>query len=392
MVLEDVPYSNPSEPTTSSDFNDPSDPAFQSQQNIPLTPFVPTPASIAAIKSRIPFEALPRITRFPYLWSRSISSDAAHTNDLVGRIVKLQLLVSRPLSTPEIEAIGTNYVRGVQVGSYTFEACQLVAVLLLQRRRSSYALPFFDLAKIKGFEPKRFAGLVGDTARKAWELSTAGMWILAGSVVGSIMSSIVGKMYEASNTTRDPRLKDVVGSMHEAFMNQYGKNGRNKYDGSGGRDRTSVLGALEARGIQQKDAGQIQNVEDRNFTQDYAKAIPRSTSRTARQVSHTVAADDNDDMSPTGGMFFDDVVSNSNSNDVEQSKQVNDRINKRERHKNRIVKSTSEHYNHNDRHDHDREDQIGPRFDDPSKDTASSVGGSSWDRIRQEAAAKSSRS
>ncbi|KAF2157284.1 hypothetical protein K461DRAFT_289619 [Myriangium duriaei CBS 260.36] len=270
---------------------------------------------------------------------------------LTAQLRQAQAILERPLRQEEVDAVTYSFAKSIQMVSYTIPASLLGGAAMTYRGADKFSVPFIRLSERAWFNPEKFGPLVGKQARVAWHSVRFSTWgalamVLAGGFFGSMANSTA-----MSSLLGDPRMKDLKEKMQK----------------SGGNMRPAVPPPSQRSSIETQE-GQMDNQAVR------AESMWRRTRNQQRSSQQN-----DDDVSPTGGAGMSEDTGLLSDSQM----QMNERRQEYEA-------ATAERNARNRAQQEQRPQQQQSRWPQQQSEQSgagsSTAPGSSWERLRRDAA------
>ncbi|KAF4549211.1 Hypothetical protein D9617_23g006260 [Elsinoe fawcettii] len=352
MVLQEA-----TEPTSDSGFSDsppPSDFSFDSndQQEI-------GGGTSATEQWRINLGGLPKpIGVFgPTGWDTPARIDL-----LKKSLGESRAILGRPFRQDEIDALSFKFAKSVTIASYAYPTGLVAGALWTYSGRESFKFPFYNPGGKEWFNPDKFSILRGSQARAAWHGLRFSTYAGFAMFLGIFFWGSVASTTDVAGTVTDPRLKDFREALKTKMQQRQG-------------------------GIPQPQPMQRTSVDTQDGRMDSQASKAANVWERARQSRQEMSrpapsASQDDDMSPTGGAFMDDIapgdgetglLSDTQMQMNERRQQYESRAADRDARPNSPPPQTPR--------------RTSPQPTQERRDSAVQTGGT-WERLRREAAAK----
>ncbi|KAF1349136.1 hypothetical protein BDV97DRAFT_355136 [Delphinella strobiligena] len=320
-----------------------------------------------------------------FLLNLMTDNDKAMYHTIAENCVHAQQMLQRPLKQDEVDAIAFHFAKSLRIVSYGMPVGALVGGVYAYRGMSEMTFPFWKRGEGSRFNPNKFGMMSGTRARLMWHGLRFNLYAMIGAVTGVLFFSTYATTVNAVGTGSDPRLHDYI----EAVKRR----------------------SEEARGQQQnvqRPVAQRNPVQSQEGMMDKqamaaARRLGAETTYSRQDVQRRVQ--DYDDASPTGGAWSQDFheeggsptdsgLLNDQQTDIRNKRQQVESETNHAMTRHNHSHSHSHSHSHNHNHSHSQSDSFD--FDDasptagraatsPFTDNSAKAGGSSWDRIRQNA-------
>ncbi|GAB7352438.1 hypothetical protein MBLNU459_g2854t1 [Dothideomycetes sp. NU459] len=275
-------------------------------------------------------------------------------------------VLKRPLNQDEVDAIAFHFAKSIRVVSIGIPAGIALGLLTAWRGRRQFSFPGWKMKEGSKFNPDEFGPLVkGPRARAAWHAVRANIYGLMGGLVGMFLMSTYATTLNAVGTTSDPRLQDYINALRSRAEEQRGKQ------------------QPQGRPVGQRNPVTSQEGRMDEQARRAAQRIGMETQYNRQNVQRKVA--DYDDMSPTSGSWANENSSVSSDTGLLSDSQMRSQEQRQQSDSNSSVSNDN-------RPNTFQMDKVTPQSRGFDQDDASptvgaaSNSGSSWDRIRREAA------
>jgi hypothetical protein len=289
----------------------------------------------------------------PLLFGPSTAAMAKAVNqncELAGQVLQ------RPVNREEAEAFAFHLGRGLRIGSYGAPiGIALGAVQAYRTNGESYRFPGWTPMREGGrYSPDRFLWLRGQLARSAWQTSRVAAYCSAGVIFGQMFFGTYALSASLAARFRDPRLKSFTEALHKRQQEKGGlPRPRQEDQSDGAKAGETYEMARQRRGVQ-RQAG----------TQQQERKSPV------------------DDASPTGGAFEQDVMQDTG---LMNDSQVQEYNYSRQQEQRRTEARTENEVTRREASQQQRAPSTSETTSSTPRRETPRTGGSSWDRIRQNA-------
>lgn len=280
---------------------------------------------------------------------------------LVGAALHTTQILKRPLTREEAEAIAFYNNKATRIASLGFPVgLTLAAFRAYATKDKGYRFPFWSPMKEgSGRTRDKFFTLRGAPARLMWSTARFSSWAWVGSFIGLQVFALYAVSHSAVGRMMDPRLKAFKDAALAASRERRGQPPGQQNEGEGARKGETYETARQRRSVQ--------------------KQVPMQRSR-----------QQDDDMSPTGGAFQQDVKQAESGSGLMDDGQV--RSYEYSRQQEQVRADAENNYssrpaspNQQQSQQRQRGVEQSNRSSSPSDQSRSKSSGSSWDRLRQDA-------
>ncbi|KAK5165147.1 uncharacterized protein LTR77_009245 [Saxophila tyrrhenica] len=357
MVLEEA--STSTEPSTS--FSDSSIPSsdldpYSSSDNSQLA--APSSSYVRVNQPGVPpidinIEQIPRPLLVPSFdtYAGSIASTVQQNAKLAAQVLQ------RPIRQDEAEAFAWHMGKALRIGSYGTPVGVSIATLFAYRSTGEgFRFPGWTPMKEGGrFSPDIFGPLKGQVARTAWQATRYGAYWTVGALLGQIFFGSYAITTSIAGRMQDPRLKDFL----EALKKRQQEGG----------------GMPRPRDVQnQGDGAKMGETQEmawqRRRVQREADDATGQSARMGQQGQGGRGGAD-DDMSPTGGAFENELMGGPADTGLMDDQQARPDYGRGQQ--------SSQYANNGAATDSSRPERRRP------EDNNSRPSGTSWDRLRKDA-------
>ena len=377
MVLEeatrpDESFSDNAPPSNDADQYGDSNPQYTSTRE-------PSFASVARDASQskifVNVAALPK----PF----SIAGDRPHPPVVIESIQDscrfAQQVLGRPCTQDEANAFAYHAAKTYRVASFGSPLGMAAASVQFFRTRKTFRFPGYTPFKEgSGFSKDRLGPFSGQMARAGWQtLRLASYWML-GSVVGAVFFGSYAVSLSLAGRAMDPRLKDFSDRLKQLQKDGVSTQAiRRQQDIDGTTQEETFEQRRQRRGVQAMSRASTQN---QNLDRGQAQAQAQSSTQSW------------DDASPTGGAFSSDYADASSDTGVLDDAQM---IQQQTRQQADAQSSSSDNsastfdLNKAAPHRPSASRQAANQGEGAAQAPHTAQSGSSWERLRQQAATRS---
>ena len=303
-------------------------------------------------------------TKLPHVWSlfgpRPLNKPMM--DGLRDQILFATNLLQRRLRQDEVDALSYHYARGLRIGSIGIPAGVLAGAIAARRTTDKFGFPFWTPKENSSFDPNKFAVLRGQSARMMWHGLRFSAYGFLGLIFGSLFFSSYAISLDQAARATDPRLKDFMDSLRQRM-----KEGKSMQPLQRPPKQNNPITTQDG----QMDA-QVQRAQSTLQRTRSREPKPRGT---------------DDDMSPTSGAWAADYSDKSTDTGLLSDAQMQSREQKQQ-----ADARSSPTESRSSTFDINKVTSQPQSFDDASPTSGSTSQnkyptGSSWERIRKEAAA-----
>lgn len=285
-------------------------------------------------------------------------------------------ILKRPLNQDEVDAISFHFAKSIRTVSMGMPLGVALGALYAYRGREKFTFPGWQMKEGSTFNPDKFTPLLqGQRARVAWHLTRFNVYAFVGAMAGTLFFSTYATTLNAVGTGTDPRLQDYINALKVRA------------------DEQRAQQQPQQRPVGQRNPVSSQEGRMDQQAQRAAQRLGMETQYNRQDVQRKVS--DYDDMSPTSGSgsWADENASVSSDTGLLSDSQMRSQ---EIRHRSDSESSVSNDNRANtfsmdkattQPRTFDQRDDASPTSPTArSTSSSSSNSGSTWARIRQEAA------
>ncbi|KAF2219241.1 hypothetical protein BDZ85DRAFT_285593 [Elsinoe ampelina] len=277
-------------------------------------------------------------------------------------LAESRAILGRPFRQEEVDALSFKFAKSVTIASYAYPTGLVAGALWTYSGRETFKFPFYNPGGKDWFDPNKFSFLRGSQARAAWHGLRFSTYAGFAMFLGIFFWGSVASTTDVAGTVTDPRLKDFREALKTKLQQR---------QGGMPPPITTQRGPVEStEGRMDSQAARAGTVWERARQNRQAASRPKA------------AAAQDDDMSPTGGAFMDDLAPGDGDTGLLSDSQMQQNERKQQ-YESRMADRESRTAPQQQQAQRRQSPQPGPE----RRDSAVQTGGV-WERLRREAATK----
>lgn len=285
----------------------------------------------------------------------------ALSRELQAMADRVNPIIKRPITQQEAEAYLHYSAKTRQIASWgPTVGISIAAIQAYRTTNKGFRFPFWSPMKEGSrLSLDKFGPLRGQMARLTWHTTRLSVWFIAGNLLGGLLFATYGISQAMAGRSMDPRLRDIKEAMLTLAKERRTQSvPKQQNEGEGAKPGETYEMARQRRSVQ--------------------KQVPVQRSK-----------QQDDDMSPTGGAFQEDIRQSEADTGLMDDGQV--RSYEYNRHQEQVRADAEANYNNTSRPPTQQQQQPQRGASRPSaspsqsEQSQSKSSGSSWDRLRHDA-------